>query len=149
MAWQVYGAMHGRDARKGFPIVYGPLPCKRWEAAPSDRKYRVKRGATESLSGRASVKEYTAERAELYARWLAQRDGVAIPAGCKVAVCWSSVDVPGKARPEPRVYAVTWTKHDWSTRNGHTAELLLTIAIPHWDWVPQMTECAEQINVAA
>jgi hypothetical protein len=148
MAWKVYGAMHGRDAQTGFPIVYGPLPRKRWVPAPGDRKHRVKRGAAGSVTGRASVKEYTAERAEIYARWLAQRDGVAIPNDYdKVAAVWSSVGVPGKPRPEPRVCAVTWTKHEWSARDGHTTTELLRIAIPNWDWVPFMTE--EQIKVAA
>jgi hypothetical protein len=149
MAWHVYGAMHGRDARKGFPIIYGPLPIKRWVPSPTDRKHRVKRGAKDSATGRASVKEYTAERAEPYARWLAQRDGVAVPDGCKGAPVWSSVGVAGKLRPEPRVRAVEFRalRAAWSSET--VGPVLVTIAIPHWDWVPVMTEGEEQIKVAA
>jgi hypothetical protein len=148
MVWQVYGAMHGRDARKGFPVIYGPLPCKRWLPMPGERKHRVKRGG-DSITGRAGVKDYTAERADLYARWLAQRDGLTVPDACKGLPVWSSVIVPGKLRPEPRVCAVVFRalRTAWSSETH--GEALLTIAIPHWDWVPVMTEGEEQIKVAA
>lgn len=144
MAWIVYASLHGRDATKHSPAVYGPLPCKRWIAAPGERKHRVKRGAKDSLSGRATVKEYTAERAELYARWLAQRDGVTIPERCRGIAVWSPLKVAGT----PRVCAVAFR----ALANGYSSTetagpALVTIAIPNWDWVPVMTE--EQIKVAA
>lgn len=138
MAWQVYGFMHGYgEGTKRSPAVYGPLPRKRWVAAPGDRKHRVKR-AKDSLAGRANAKEYTSERADLYARWLAQRDGVTIPDRCCGVAVWSSVGVPGKPRPEPRVRAVQFheRRSEWSSEVHGPA--LVTIAIPHWDWVPVM-----------
>lgn len=150
MAWIVYGFMHGHgEGTKRSPIVYGPLPRKRWVAMPGERKHRVKRGG-DALTGRASVKDYTAERADLYARWLAQRDGVTIPDRCKGLPVWSSVIVPDKARPEPRVCAVVFR----ALANGYSSTETagpdpVTINIPNWDWVPQMTECTDERNLAA
>lgn len=142
MTWQVYGVMHGRDAdpKRHVAAIYGPLPRKRWVPSPIDRKHRVKR-EKESLSGRATVKEYTAERAEIYARWLAQRDGLTVPDRCRGIAVWSSVGVPGKPRPEPRVCAVVFRAlaNGYSSTETH-GPALLTIAIPNWDWVPVMTE---------
>jgi len=88
----------------------------------------------------SSTKDYTARKAGEYARWLAQRDGVAIPHDAECVAHWGSVDVPGKAKPEPRVFAVTFHAYRSHSHRNHSGlgEELARIAIPHWDWVPQV-----------
>lgn len=142
--WKVYGYMEGHDGNERFPsrcpTIYGPLPRKRWIPVAGER-YRVKRPKISNPKDGASVKEYTASRAALYAEWLAKRDGLTVPNDCKVGLCWSEVTVPHKAKPEPRVYAVVWDRHEWSqSERVTTVTRVLTVSIPNWDWVPQMTE---------
>ena len=88
----------------------------------------------------SSTKDYTARKAGEYARWLAQRDGVAIPHDAECVAHWGSVDVPGKAKPEPRVFAVTFHAYRSHSHRNHSGlgEEMARIAIPHWDWVPQV-----------
>jgi hypothetical protein len=145
MAWKVHGVFNAGgnswdSYRKGD--VYGPLPIKRWVPKAGEKRHRVSYRAPKAYVGNSpsSTRDYTAQRAVLYARWLAKRDGKVIPSDCTAVACWSQVDVPGKARPEPRVFGVTWQ---------NKSRALLHIDIPHWDWVPQVTEETLPDNVVS
>jgi hypothetical protein len=143
--WKVYDYMEGQDGNPRFqsrcPTVYGPLPRKRWVPVKGER-YKVKHKVTNGSAKVGSGKDYTAAKAVQYAEWLARRDGVVIPENSEGVALWSSVPVPNKAKPEPRVYAVNFyqKRSHWHRKREGLGEALLTVTIPNWDWVPQVTE---------
>lgn len=154
--WKVIGVLSNDDMgwsyrgdRKG--ATFGPHPAKRWVRVKGER-YRKAFKQTKAYQGNAkeSARDYTASRAKLYAEWLAARDGLVIPVNCKAFVLWSEVRVPDKVRPEARPYAVEWSRNTYDQKTqAWSEECLLTISIPHWDWVPTCTEETEALSVAA
>jgi hypothetical protein len=124
MAWKVYGYMEGKEGNPRFPHrdlpVYGPLPRKRWVRVKGER-YKVKHKATNSAAKVGSAKEYTAQRATLYAEWLAQRDGLTIPEGTNAVAIWDGVEVEGKWKA--RVRAVEWKCKRYSYSRTETVAL--------------------------
>jgi hypothetical protein len=82
-----------------------------------------------------------------YARWLATRDGIALPTS-RPRVEWSSVFNPETGKNERRIRAVSWG-HETQVYNkrkdgrrgawSHTAFVAeVSIVIPHWSWQPQV-----------
>lgn len=163
MTWKVYNAFLPYGSRDGKAL--GPLPCKRW--IPDGKRYKIKHKVTEPECS-LDATQYNAAQALKYARWLAARDGVTIPAGLKSKVVWSGVTSATKTRNVhhwngtrtqaaylKRVQAVAWGRdHEvYNTRkdgrrgawlyNEFRAEL--TIEIPNWDWEP--TEPVEQFEL--
>jgi hypothetical protein len=160
MAWQVYDFFHPGGTSREMLNLAGPLPRKRWIA--DRKKYRVRHRIIPAYTDvrNADEKRRADEKtAEAYARWLAARDGIALPTGCKVRVEWSGVYSKFKTRNVhhwsgtktqeaylKRIRAVSWGKdHEvFNTRkdgrrgawlyNEFRAEL--TIEIPHWDFEP-------------
>ncbi len=134
MAWKVYGFMEGRDGnpkkRSGEPTIYGPLPRKRWipETGKRNKMPRLPKINPKATGERA--KDVTARMAVEYARWLAARDGVIIPADTKGVALWAH----GKI--EDRVSAVAW--HHAGTYAANRGSALARIDIPNWDFVPMM-----------
>ena len=118
--------------------MYGPLPVKTWVRDIPQKRHKLsyKTPKAHTGNGPSSAKDYTSGRAVLYAEWLAKRDVLEVPKDCKVCLCWSDVTVPAKGRREPRVYAVCWDRHTYAKATGTTVTRALTVAIPHWDWVP-------------
>lgn len=155
MAWLVVDYMEGKEGNTRFPArdlpVYGPLPVKRWVPQAGEKHHRVKHKPTNGAARVGSAKDYTASRAELYARWLAARDGVVIPENTEGLPVWGSVDVPGKKAPEPRVIAVHFfsERSYWARQHEGRGPALARIAIPHWDWVPQAVAEEPELAFAA
>jgi hypothetical protein len=119
----------------------GALQRKQWIADASDKPHKLSYRPSKAYKRTCSAKEYNATNAVTYAQWLAQRDGIVIPEGTNAVPVWSTVEVAGKAKPEPRVAAVAWRKDNGRYSNGTKClgKVLLTISIPHWDWVPRVS----------
>jgi hypothetical protein len=151
--WKVVDYMEGVDGNARYPsrmpTVYGPLPVKVWVRVKGERHRKAFR-QTKAHQGNAprSAKDYTAARAELYARWLAQRDGVLIPDDCIGVPVWDTVDIPGKPKPELRVHSVVF-KRKYPNGRVDPSDTRAVIAIPHWDWVPTCTEETLDLQLAA
>ena len=123
MAWQFYGFMHPDFNRyvgiRGGGQPHGPLPKKRWVATAGDPKRHKVKGRTSKATMTArhrSSDSAMEDKAVQYARWLAARDGIALPdkAPC---VLWAVLD-----NGERRIRLVKFG----------TVE----IALPNWDWCP-------------
>lgn len=123
MAWKVYGFMEGHgEGTKRSPYVYGPLPRKRWIKAPGDKKRRL--AVTNGTKAALFTKEDQARKGIEYARWLAARDGIALPAGA-VTACTAEVKLlDGKI--QKRISCVTFGTYAPRVR----------IDIPNWNFVP-------------
>lgn len=160
MAWQVYDTFEGSWSRTS--TIYGPLPCKRW--VPDGKPYRLKHKITPAYRDMrdAEQKRATDERRAIqYARWLAARDGKAIPALPVCRVQWDGIYSATETRtivsgypkrPQAiaaylkRIRAVEWGWDEkvYNTRKDGTRGAYLctefraefTIEIPHWDWEP-------------
>lgn len=113
-----------------------------------------KRWAKEGREPKAACQ---ARMAEAYARWLCERDGVTVPAGVNhIYFDIDAVDqdaMPGASWNErKRVKAVIFAKaqtDSWGKpRIDRGYEPLLTVEIPHWDHVPQMTETTVDARAA-
>lgn len=135
MAWQFYGFMHPEFNRHvhgiaGGKQVCGPLPKKRWVATPGDpNRYKVKgrtSKATMTARPRSSDSAMVHKAAE-YARWLAARDGIALPD--KAACVFWALAYPHGEKPDRRIRAVKFG----------TVE----ITLPNWDWCPV---CFEHVD---
>jgi hypothetical protein len=82
-----------------------------------------------------------------YARWLAARDGIALPTS-RPRVEWSSVFNPETNKNERRIRAVSWGREEsvFNTRKdgrrgawSHNAFVAdVTVVIPNWSWQPQV-----------
>jgi hypothetical protein len=91
-----------------------------------------------------------------YTKWLAKRDGIAIPNHNETQVNWSGVYVPdtkGREVYRQRARSVVFgnRRTEWRyVKNGRRSygyseevfEPLLSIPIPNWDYVPTVTELA-------
>ena len=105
-----------------------------------------------------------------YAKWIAARDGVELPAparGLKPRAIWSGVYSKtrkgARGRPifERRIQRVEWGREEdvYNTRAdgrrgawSHKAwKPELTIELPHWDWQPEVidTSAEESLPMAA
>lgn len=132
--WIVYGFMQAD--------VQGPLPKKRWVKHPSDpKRHKLARRPTGPRPQGPSVED----QAERYARWLAARDGIAIPADTIARAQYAGVDVPdgkGRTRHQSRPFMVQFCKAAPAARWGErrVGDAMVTIELPNWDWVPEMTE---------
>jgi hypothetical protein len=126
MAWKVYGFMEGQDGNPRFKsrgaTVYGPLPRKRWVPTKGDKKRRI--AVTNAFKVAPFDKDDQARKGIEYARWLAARDGVALPDGSVVA-CWAHVTLP-TGKLQSRISCVTFG----------TGLPRVRIDIPNWDFVP-------------
>lgn len=147
--WQFVGDMNTPSDWISANVggLQGPLPIKRWvpDGKRYKRNYKPRTRLADGPKGDLlTAKEYTAAKAVQYAAWLAERDGVAIPEDARGFPVWGAVIVPHKKTPEPRVKAVEWRAFEakqsfYSARRTYkpdTGKLLVTIAIPHWDFVP-------------
>lgn len=152
MAWKIVDYMEGQDGNARYqcraPTVYGPLPVKHWVPQAGEKRHKVKHKVTNGAAKIGSAKDYTASRAVLYAEWLATRDGVVIPEGAEGHPVWGGVDVPGKAKPEPRVIAVHYfaKRNHWQRQHEGLGPSLARVEIPNWDWVPQVTEQHDAVD---
>jgi hypothetical protein len=82
-----------------------------------------------------------------YARWLAARDGIALPTS-KPRVDWSWVYIQATGKNERRIRGVSWghEKDVYNTRKdgrrgawSHRIFVAdVTVAIPNWDWRPEV-----------
>ncbi len=152
MAWQFFGTIEPGTATRGTPNVplrevgkplYGPFPRKRWVAVKGER-YRLQYKTPKVRCYAPSADA----QAEAYARWLAARDGVAIPADAVAHICMSSVPVPYRKTPEPRPFKVQFFAAV-ADRYGETklgAELA-AIDLPNWDFVA--APAVEEVQDAA
>ena len=124
MAWKVYGCMHGRDkGGKADPAIYGPLPVKVWVKRPGEKRPRVKKAKVKAESRGRFDKDDQDRKAVQYARWLAARDGVALPEG-SITTVWAEVLLPsGKIQLRPSCVMF----------NG--AFPRVRIDIPNWNFV--------------
>src|SRR5258708_4271179 len=110
MAWKVYGFMEGQDGNPRFKsrgaTVYGPLPRKRWVRDIPHKRHKVKHKATNGSTRSTFDRDEQARKGIEYARWLAARDGVALPDG-SVCACWASIYLPS-GKVQSRVSCVTF-----------------------------------------
>lgn len=126
MAWTFYDAFAGGSeycpkARKRVDI-HGPFPCKRWIKSPTDpkrHKFTYRYRAPQGLGPRSSDRDME-RKAVTYARWLAARDGVALPEGSATAV-WATT-AGGSDRITCVVFAGSFPR--------------VRIDLPNWDWTP-------------
>lgn len=133
--WIVYGAMQPSDGRNA---IQGPLPRKRWIKHASDPK-RHKLAYRAKFSARSSelAADYNERRAIEYARWLAERDSVEIPANASPFAVWDYTDqTTGTPAKRKRVRAVEWRNVTIHRGRESHGEALLKIEIPNWDFVP-------------
>ncbi|WP_454629570.1 hypothetical protein [Bradyrhizobium cenepequi] len=142
MAWQVFDFMEpqGYD-RKG--AMHGPLPCKRWVKSPSDKRHKLNYRFRFSRAGTGEkADDMNARHAIEYARWLALRDGMEIPADTAPRVDWSGItDAAGKWRKRIRAveFGSSRTIRQGYGRNAYTSyhwDIAVRIEIPNWDFVP-------------
>lgn len=121
MAWKVIGAFSGD---------VGPMPIKRWTGPSYDKRhkmnYKPRRKIPKQRAGDRAEKEasYKAKAIE-YCRWLAKRDGIALPPGIGVTV-WNGDYISAVTFLHPKL-----------------ERLYVTIRIPNFDWEP--AEPAEEI----
>lgn len=127
MAWKVYGFMEGQDGNPRFKsrgaTVYGPLPRKRWIAMPGEKRPRAKKVTMGSTRGTFDRDEQARKGIE-YARWLASRDGIALPEGSACAI-WADVTLP-TGKTQMRVSCVMFYGKPDKVR----------IDIPNWNFIP-------------
>src|SRR4051812_1442252 len=90
MAWQFVGFMT-------HPEIHGPLPRKRWRALAScGVAYRMRRKhSTKVTKARRGGKEAYEATAREYCRWLAARDGIALPSDFRETVVWEGKHIMG------------------------------------------------------
>jgi hypothetical protein len=155
MTWHVYNAFLPNAYIRGKGELQGPMPCKRWVPVKGER-YKVKHKVTNGSAKVGSAQEYTEQRACLYAEWLAQRDGLTIPEGCKAVPVWdffysaTKTDKRGNEAMVRRVRAVHWRKSNGHHANGREAQAtLLIVDIPHWDWEPSEPVYSEDLFAEA
>lgn len=132
--WKVTGFMNGDDGN-AHKSVYGPLPVKHWVNVKGEKRHKVRHRPSNGFARSGSAKEYTEQRAVLYAEWLAARDGLAVPEDCNGVAVWGVSDEGSK-----RVRSVEWRKRANIWGRDTRGAALLTVNIPHWDWVPKVTE---------
>lgn len=72
------------------------------------------------------------EAAEGYARWLANRDGIAIPPGARAFMDWAVPE--GLTKKDKRVRAVDFRGGWYGSPQGRK-QAQWTVTIPHWDAV--------------
>lgn len=149
--WKVTGYIHPRGSDQ-----YGPLPAKTWVG--DGTRYKLKHKVSRPVHADCTADEYNEGKAKAYVRWLANRDGITIPA-LKQRVIWSGFYSATKTRnvkhyngvrTQPafmkRIEAVEWGHKEpvYNTRkDGRRGAYLysnwiceLRIDIPHWDWEP-------------
>jgi len=132
--WKVIGILSNNERACGDVRnpVHGPMPRKVWIA--DGKRQRISRKPTNGLKSAESPLDYNTRRAALYARWLAARDGVALPDDAIASVAFDTLHVNGKRERRAReVHFFENTSTRWSSQRG---KLIATIAIPHWDWTP-------------
>ncbi len=123
MAWKVIGAMPGHDAiGRNSPAIYGPLPCKVWVPVKGE-KYKIRKRAA-STAKPLSISSDN-EKAVQYARWLAARDGIALPDG-HVSVLMQHL-LTREGKKTNRAFSVTF-----HNTNGQP----VIIGLPNWDFDP-------------
>lgn len=133
MAWQYSLSREANPTASRFHYpriawnkdLYGPFVDRRWIKTPADKRHKVAKGKrtnTATRGPRSSDKDMACKAIE-YARWLAARDGVALPDG-DCTVCWALVEHAPK--PENRISAVVF--------NGSFPRV--RIDLPNWDWCP-------------
>jgi hypothetical protein len=134
MAWKVFGFMNGRDKSGKIPAIFGPLPCKRWIDA-GEKTPKVK--AAKPAFGKGVFDKADQERKAVeYARWLARRDGKALPEGSACAI-WATVTIPNQRKLENRVSAVMFhAKRENAVAYKAAYVASERIDIPNWDFVP-------------
>ncbi len=130
MAWKITGFMHPTGLTREFRNLHGPLPVKVWVRVAGEKIARFRNRPTNGLVRGPFDENDQARKAIEYARWLAARDGKVLPEEGSVSALWAAVYVPGKSKPERRVYAVSF-----SSRKHRESGWL--IQIPNWDWTPR------------
>jgi hypothetical protein len=111
MAWKVIGFhnaigdCHGKGYKEGYRAVFfGPHPRKMWVKVQGERKPR-KIASKSALTGRGTFDKADQERKACeYARWLARRDGVALPGDAKnpaYGKCFWNTAYLGKGKAIP------------------------------------------------
>ena len=148
MSWHFYDFMEPYGYSRGGE-VHGPLPVKRWIKSSKDPKqHKLKYKFHYSQRASESAESYNERRAVAYARWLAQRDGVAIPDDADAQVVRSGFESAAKVHKTrnapvfcPRIRAVEFgrSQKTYGDRSGRNSQFTaaLTIEIPHWDWEPR------------
>lgn len=146
MAWQFYGFIEHYG-------IHGPLPRKRWLARKGER-YKL----TRKSPGPRPCSPAADAQAEAYARWLAARDGVAIPEGLAARIVTGSFESKHRTRKrkfsggvrevpftEERPRAVQFcpvvepSRRSYYRGVGSEAvfgEAVVTVALPNWDFDP-------------
>jgi hypothetical protein len=125
----------GRDGKPGsdWEVVFGPHPRKAWVGPHVVKGFKRRKAAAAT---RACVPASVSMQAETYARWLAARDGIVIPAGATRAraavVPFTTHRVRSSGRPvvEDRVLAVLF----YIPGIGEPA---VRIELPNWDFDPR------------
>lgn len=172
MTWKVYGCLNFSTGYSRRGEIYGPLPCKRW--VPDGKKYRVRhrvRAAYVSALDKDARRKRDERRALEYARWIARRDGLTIPA-LKTKVIWCGIysahetrnvrhwsGVKTQAAHFDRIRAVAWgcDHRVYNIRKDGSRGAYLytefrpefTIELPHWDWEPaEPVETIEYLQAA-
>lgn len=131
MAWKVTDFMHSPDPTRHHKVPMGPLPVKLWVRVAGEKIRRTKNTVPKADRPVFGDTEQTLKAIE-YARWLAQRDGMALPEWGATRVQWDFVPVPGKSKPEERARGVWFTIGE----QGASGWRMDLVEIPNWDWTP-------------
>jgi len=136
--------------------IEGVLKHKRRPRKPAVPKVTLDRGGWE-------------RKAITYARWLAERDGIALPNGpdvilpgwnsrhwprdANVSIEWCTVYVPtktGEQRAEYRICSVSWGRVCGVFNMSKQFEADIRVELPHWDWVePEVIDLSHSTTLAA
>jgi len=151
MSWKIVGHLNASGqthavrlpgaTRTTYVEVYGPHPRKLWVGPHRVKGYRPHKPTLGPRPSGPTV----AYQAEVYARWLAARDSVAIPEDCVAKIITTElvsehrVTPSGRPKREERVTSVAFHKARES-RHGtieHATESTVTIYLPNWDFDPR------------
>lgn len=142
--WKVVGHMNAGDGRRG-KVPFGPHPVKVWQGPHRVKGYRRRKPVSAT---RACAPASVNMQAETYARWLAARDGISVPALCRVAVHMTTIESAhrtmmrnGRAVPkvESRVMAVSFAEVSEADRYGRVVDTgrVVHIELPNWSFDPR------------
>ena len=164
MAWLFYGDMNALSPYRTYQSPYcqqGPLPMKRWRYGPGERgkKHRFAYRASSKVARVDKSDEAWLATAIEYAKWIAKRDGIDLPAPGtyrKTRADWSGAySTTRKASNggfvyERRIRAVQWGDEveRFNTRKdgrrgafiGKEQVTYFEIVLPNWDWQPAFTQ---------